>query len=80
MSDASVIDMVLNALPQITASAAAPLENVDSIIMYGEGNTTKLVKDVMNTSSQIFEGIKQSTGLDVTNLISQFLNNKTEKN
>lgn len=77
MSNASVIEMVLNTLPQITANAAAPLTNVDSIHMYGEGNSAKLVGDVMKTSNQILEGVKEATGLDVSTLLSSYLGSKS---
>ena len=73
MGEASVIEMILNTLPQITANAAAPLTNVDSIHMYGEGNSAKLVGDVMKTSNQVLEGVKEATGLDLTAILSSYL-------
>lgn len=76
MSDASVIEMIMDALPKITANAAAPLTNVDSITMYGDGNSAKLVKDIMNTSNQVLEGVKQSTGLDISSLIAGYMGGK----
>ena len=38
--------------------------------MYGDGNATKVVKDVMNSASQIMEGMKESTGLDLSALLA----------
>ena len=76
MSDASVIEMIMDALPKITANVAAPLTNVDSITMYGDGNSAKLVKDIMNTSNQVLEGVKQSTGLDISSLIAGYMGGK----
>ena len=73
MGEASVIEMILNTLPQITANAAAPLTNVDSIHMYGEGNSAKLVGDVMKTSNQILEGVKEATGLDISTILGSYL-------
>lgn len=72
MSDASVIEMVMNALPQITANAAAPLTNVDSITMYGEGNQSKLVGDVMKTTNQVMAGLAEN-GIDIKDMIGKFL-------
>ena len=77
MESASIIEMVMEALPKITANAAAPLTNVDQIVMYGEGNSAKLVKDVMNTSNQVLEGVKQATGLDISTLLSGYLGAKS---
>ena len=73
MGEASVIEMILNTLPQITANAAAPLTNVESIHMYGEGNSAKLVGDVMKTSNQILEGVKEATGLDISTILGSYL-------
>ena len=64
MGEASVIEMYLNALPEVVRNAATPLAQTDKIVMYGDGNSTKLVKDVMNSAGQIMEGMKESTGID----------------
>ena len=71
MEGASVLEMYFHALPQIVASAAGPLEKVDSITMYGNGNTEQLVGEVMRNANQIQNAIKEATGLDVTELISE---------
>ena len=73
MSDASIIEMALNTLPQITANAAAPLTNVDKIIQYGDGNNTKLVKDVMGMTNQVMAGLAEN-GIDIQSLLARALN------
>ena len=70
MGEASVLEMYLNALPEVVKNAAAPLAQTDKIVMYGDGNSTKLVKDVMSSASQIMDGMKESTGLDLTALLA----------
>ena len=70
MGEASVLEMYLSALPEVVKNAAAPLAQTDRIVMYGDGNSTRLVKDVMNSANQIMEGVKESTGLDITSLLS----------
>ncbi len=70
MGEASVLEMYLNALPEVVKNAAAPLAQTDRIVMYGDGNSTKLVKDVMSSASQVMDGMKESTGLDLTALLS----------
>ena len=76
MGDAAILEMFFNAYPQIAAAVAKPLENVDSIVMYGDGNNTKLIKDIVGTTTQIAEGIKSSTGLDVQAIISGLIGGK----
>ena len=75
MGEASVLEMYFAMLPQAIASAAAPLENVDKITMYGEGNGSKLVGDVMNTTNQVIEGLAEN-GIDLKALMSGFLGGK----
>lgn len=67
--NAAITEMVVNSLPQIAEAVAAPLANVDSITMYGEGNSGKMVGDIMTTMNKVTEGM----GLDVKELISATL-------
>ena len=76
MGEASVLEMYLAALPEVVKNAAAPLSRTDKIVMYGDGNATKVVKDVMQSASQIMEGVKESTGIDVNALISGVIGGK----
>ena len=76
MGEASVLEMYLTALPEIVKNAAAPLAQTDKIVMYGDGNSTKMVKDVMNSANQIFEGVKESTGIDLQSMLTGFMAGK----
>ena len=80
MGEASVLEMYLAALPEVVKNAAAPLAQTEKIVMYGDGNSTKLVKDVMTSADQIMAGVKESTGIDVTSLISGFVGGKAAAN
>ena len=80
MGEASVLEMYLAALPEVVKNAAAPLAQTEKIVMYGDGNSTKLVKDVMTSADQIMSGVKESTGIDVTSLISGFVGGKAAAN
>ena len=70
MGEASVLEMYLNALPEVVKNAASPLAQTDKIVMYGDGNSTKLVRDVMNSASQVMDGVKESTGIDLQALLA----------
>ncbi|MDD6188329.1 MAG: SPFH domain-containing protein [Clostridiales bacterium] len=70
MGEASVLEMYLTALPEVVRNAAAPLAQTDKIVMYGDGNSTKLVRDVMNSASQVMDGVKESTGIDLQALLA----------
>ncbi len=74
MGEASILEMYLKVLPDVVKNAAQPLAQTDKIVMYGDGNATKVVKDVMNSASQITDGLAQSTGIDIKSLIEKFVN------
>ena len=76
MGEAAVLEMYFKALPEVVKNAAMPLEKVDRITMYGDGNNTKLIKDIMNTVNQVTDGLKESTGVDLTAVLSGFLAGK----
>lgn len=70
MGEASVLEMYLNALPEVVKNVAVPLAQTDKIVMYGDGNSTRLVKDVMSSASQVMDGMKESTGIDLQALLA----------
>ena len=76
MGEASVLEMYLTALPEVVKNAATPLAQTDKIVMYGDGNATKVVRDVMNSAGQIMEGMKESTGIDLAALLAGVVGGK----
>ena len=70
MGEASILEMYLAALPEVVKNAATPLAKTDKIVMYGEGNSTKLVRDVMTSADQVIEGVKSSTGIDIKSVLA----------
>ena len=79
MEKAAVMEMYFKALPDVVKAASAPLANVDKITMYGDGNNTKLVKDIMSTVTQVTDGLKESTGIDFNRIHRHFCTCKTSK-
>lgn len=80
MQQAAVVEMVVDKLPEIVKNAAAPLSNVDKITMYGEGNSAKMVEDIMMTSGKVMEGIEGSTGLNIKSILAGALAGKAFSN
>lgn len=76
MGEASVIEMIMNALPEMTAAAASPLSQVDSITMYGDGNGAKMVGDITTSVSKVISGVKDATGVDIASLIAGYMSGK----
>ena len=76
IGEASVLEMYFKAMPLIAEAVAAPLSNVDSITMYGDGNQAKMVQDITTTMTQIMSGVKDATGIDPSTLLSAFAGTK----
>lgn len=70
------MEMIMAALPEIARNVAEPLRKVDKIIMYGEGNSAKLVSDIVNSTTQIREGISASMSIDLKSLLMGALGGK----
>ena len=75
MGEASILEMYFDMLPKAVANAAAPLTNVDSITMYGDSNSSKMVGDVMTTTNQIIEGLSKN-GIDLKAMLNGFVGGK----
>lgn len=71
--EAAVLEMYFNSLPEIAKNVAAPLSQVDKITMYGEGNTAKLVEDIVKTTTQVSEGLTEGIGLDIKSILAGFI-------
>ena len=74
--EAAVVEMIMAALPEIAKNVAEPLGKVDKITMYGEGNSTKLIGDIVNSTTQITEGISAGMGIDLKSLLMGALGGK----
>ncbi len=74
--EAAVVEMIMAALPAIAKNVAEPLSKVDKITMYGEGNSAKLISDIVNGTTQITEGISSGMGIDIKSLIMGALGGK----
>ena len=74
--EAAVIEMIMEALPEIAKNVAEPLSKVDKITMYGEGNSAKLLSDIVNGTTQVTEGISAGMGIDIKSLIMGALGGK----
>lgn len=72
MGEAAVLEMYFKAMPEIAKNIAEPLAKVDKITMYGDGNSSKLMKDIMNTLNQVTDGMRESTGIDLGSVLAGF--------
>lgn len=75
MGEASIVEMIMNALPQVAKEVSAPLANVDNITMYGD-QSTKLIENNTQKIDKILKVAQDSLGLDLKSLIIGFAENK----
>lgn len=75
MGEASIVEMIMNALPQVAKEVSAPLANVDNITMYGD-QSTKLIESNTQKIDQVLKVAQDSLGLDLKSLIAGFAANK----
>jgi len=78
--EAAVLEMYFAALPEIAKNVAAPLAQVDKITMYGEGNSTKLIEDIVRSTTQVSDGLTESIGLDLRSLLAGFIGGRMGTN
>lgn len=71
MKDASIVEMVMQALPQIAKEVATPLNNVDSITMYGD-QSSKLIESGTQNIDKVLKIAEDSLGLDLKSMIAGF--------
>lgn len=79
MEAASILEMYFDMMPKAVASASAPLANVEKIIQYGDGNSTKMISDIMGVTTQVMEAMNES-GIDVKSLLSGAIGGKIASN
>ena len=74
--------MLCKMYPMVAEAIAKPLANIDSITMYGEGNTAKMTEDVTKSFKQTIDGIGDSLGINFASLVAGFAGAKiaTSKN
>ena len=71
MEQASIVEMICAALPQIAKEVSTPLNNIDSITMYGD-QSSKLIESGTQNIDKILNVAKDSLGLDLKSMIAGF--------
>ena len=74
--EAAILEMYFKALPEVVKNAATPLSQVDKITMYGDGNSSRLVGDIIGSTTKVTDGLSAATGVDLRDLLAGFLGGK----
>ena len=80
--EAAMADMRMEALktyfeqlPAIAKAVGEGYQGVDKIVMLGD-DSSKLAGNIMNTTTQISEGLSESLGIDLKSVLAGFLGGK----
>jgi len=66
---AAMLEMVVEKMPEVARAIGEPLAQTEKIILFGEGATTAMTRDVTGSMMQTFEAVKSSVGLDIPQMI-----------
>lgn len=79
MESASIVQMVMDKLPEIAKEVSAPLGKVNSITMYDPNGTTKLLENGTKGVGQVIK-VAEQAGVDLKSLVAGFLGAKVIEN
>jgi flotillin len=79
MQQASVVEMIINKLPDIAKEVSTPLSNIDSITMYGD-QSTQLVENNTQKIDKILKVAQDSLGIDLKSIIAGYAVGKLGNN
>lgn len=71
MQQASVVEMIINKLPDIAKEVSSPLSNVDSITMYGD-QSTQLIESGTQKIDKILKVAQDSLGVDLKSVVAGY--------
>ncbi len=71
-NEAAVLQMLVEALPLVAEKVAAPMAGIDKLTVISTDGAGALPKQVTNNIVQTMELIKNTTGVDLSNLVSKY--------
>ena len=71
--EGALLEMYFKALPEIAKNVASPLEKVDKITMYGDGNGEKMIGDITKMIEKVNSGVGDSLGIDLKSIVAGYL-------
>lgn len=77
-TDAAVIEMIVEALPQVAEKMANPMGAIDKLTVISTDGAGAVTKQVSNGVVQAIQLLKDTTGVDVADLISKRTNSVSD--
>ncbi|MDR1212663.1 MAG: flotillin family protein [Propionibacteriaceae bacterium] len=71
-NQAAVLEMLIEALPQIAREVAAPMGAIDKLTVISSDGASQLPKQVSDNVVQVIEMLKNATGLDLQSILAKY--------
>lgn len=71
-NEAAVLEMLVSVLPAIAREIAAPMSSIDKLTVISTDGASDLPKQVNSNLVQVIEMLKNTTGVDIGNLLSKY--------
>ncbi len=78
-NEAAVLEMLVKVLPQVAREVAAPMSNIDKLTVVSTDGAGALPKQVNDNVVQTMEMLKNTTGVDLSNLLERFAGKADDK-
>ena len=71
-NDAAVLQMLIEALPQIASEVAKPISNIDTLTVVSTEGAGAIPRQVTDNLLQTVQLVKDTTGFDLTTILERF--------
>lgn len=71
-NEAAVLQMLVEALPQVAEKISAPMGSIDKLTVVSTDGASQVTRSVANNLVQTLELIRTTTGVDLTKAVSRF--------
>ncbi|WP_314711921.1 SPFH domain-containing protein [Propionibacterium acidifaciens] len=75
-NDAAVVEMLVNALPQVAEKIAAPMSGIDKYTVISADGAGSGPKQVTGTVVETLEMVKNATGIDLQELVARYVDRR----
>ena len=78
-NEAAVLQMLIEVLPQVAEKVAAPMGSIDKLTVVSTEGAAALPRQVNDNVLQTVEMIKNTTGIDLLDILKEHTNGKVLK-
>ncbi len=76
-NEAAVLEMLVSVLPEVAKQVAAPMASIEKLTVISTDGAGELPRQVNNNIVQVMEMLKNTTGVDLGNLVNRYTGGAT---